>query len=41
MDANFRNPYSTPSVKMDRLQVKIPGVTQPAQTPKKEKKSEA
>ena len=27
MDANFGNPYSTPSVKMDRLQVKIPGVT--------------
>jgi hypothetical protein len=32
MDANFRNPYSTPSVKMDRLQVKIP--VAPSQTPK-------
>ena len=28
MDAKFRNPYSTPSVKMDRPQVKIPGVSQ-------------
>jgi hypothetical protein len=40
MDANFRNPYSTPPVKMDRIQVKIPGVTQVVQAPKKEKKSE-
>jgi hypothetical protein len=26
MDANFRNPYSQTHIKMDRLQVKIPGV---------------
>lgn len=37
MDANFRNPYSTPSVKMDRLQVKIPGVTPPKPVEKKTK----
>jgi hypothetical protein len=40
MDANFRNPYSTPSVKMNSLQVKIPGVTQQKPPEKKEKKPE-
>jgi hypothetical protein len=40
MDANFRNPYSTPSVKMDRLQVKIPGLTQTKPSEKKDKKQE-